>query len=391
MAKLVLAVAAFLLLAVSVQCAIRVPLVKKLSVNDELRIEAHLTGAAPKGYESNSYSVTDGNNGVPVVINNFQNAQYYGLVSIGTPAQNFEVIFDTGSSNLWIPSANCSLFSCYLHTRYNSAKSSSYRANGTSFGIQYGSGPVSGWLSADSVSLGGQLVDQSQTFAEIDNASGLGAAFAIGKFDGILGLAWQSISVDNIPTVFGNLVNQGLDPVFAFYLSRTAGAAAELTLGGTDSNHYTGAITYIPLNHETYWQVSLGGVTLNGKTVSSAPNAVLDTGTSLLAGPTADVTAIAKAVGATPFVNGEYTIDCSKVPGLPQIIFNLNGNKFALAGSDYILTISQGGVSICLFGMMGIDMPPSVGPIWILGDVFIRRYYTVFDWGNKQIGLAEAK
>jgi hypothetical protein len=40
-------------------------------------------------------------NGVPVVINDFSNAQYYGPIAVGTPGQVFNVIFDTGSSNLW--------------------------------------------------------------------------------------------------------------------------------------------------------------------------------------------------------------------------------------------------------------------------------------------------
>jgi len=230
----------------------------------------------------------------------------------------------------------------------------------------------------------GALMDTSQTFAQITDASGLGLAFLIGKFDGILGLAWESISVDGVPTVFQNLVQAGLDPVFSFYLSGTDGSQGELLLGGIDSTHYTGPITYIPLIHETYWEVALTNMTLNGKSLTAATRAVLDSGTSLMAGPIAEVAALAKAVGATPFVNGEYTIACSLVPTLPQVIFNLNGTPFPLNGTDYTLNV-QG---ICLFAFMGIDIPAPMGPLWIMGDVMIRKYYSVFDWGNKRIGLA---
>ena len=79
-----------------------------------------------------------------IVINDFQNAQYYGLVYLGSPPQKFEVIFDTGSADLWVASANCT-YSCGFHTRFNNVKSTSYVPNGRLFNITYGSGSVKGF------------------------------------------------------------------------------------------------------------------------------------------------------------------------------------------------------------------------------------------------------
>ena len=79
---------------------------------------------------------------VPIELNSKSDAQYYGPITIGNPPQTFQVLFDTGSSNLWVPSSECPYWqiSCDLHTKYYSAQSKTYKANGTKFSIQYGSG-----------------------------------------------------------------------------------------------------------------------------------------------------------------------------------------------------------------------------------------------------------
>jgi hypothetical protein len=127
-----------------------------------------------------------------VQILNFADAQYYGPVSIGTPKQNFTTVFDTGSSNLWVPSTLCSFFSlgCDFHTKYNAQKSSTYTANGTAFSIQYGTGALVGVISQDDVTLGGLTVKQ-QGFAQATKEPGI--TFLVARFDGILGMAWQRI------------------------------------------------------------------------------------------------------------------------------------------------------------------------------------------------------
>lgn len=98
-----------------------------------------------------------------IVINDYENSQYYGEISLGTPEQTFEVIFDTGSSDLWVAGSKCD-DSCGRHAKYDSSASSTYKANGTSFDIMYGSGPVSGYQSVDTMNMGGLKVSE-QMFA----------------------------------------------------------------------------------------------------------------------------------------------------------------------------------------------------------------------------------
>jgi len=356
----------------------RIPIKKMKSMSDVYR-ENNLHYVNPTGLK---YTGTGGDN---IPLHDYQNAQYYGPISVGSPAQNFNVIFDTGSSNLWVPSSTCT--NCGSHPLYDSSKSSTYNKNGSTFAIMYGSGPVSGFVSQDATTVG-DITVKYQTFAEINNTKGLGLAYKLGKFDGILGLAFPSISVNHIPTVFENMVNQKLvdQPVIGFYLTSSSGEDGEMVFGGIDKTKFTGELQYAPLTSETYWETKLDSFTINGQSVSTTTKAILDTGTSLLAGPSADVKKIASSVGAKPFFLNpkEYTIDCSKIDTLPDIVVTLGGHKFTLTGKDYVINAG----TTCLFAMTGIDVPAPNGPLWILGDIFLRKYYTVFDWGNKQLGFA---
>jgi saccharopepsin len=108
----------------------------------------------------------------------FMNSQYFTNITIGTPPQSFRVVLDTGTSNLWIPSVQCTSIACFLHAKYDSTQSSTYKANGTAFSSPYGSGTVEGFVSQDKVEVG-DLTIQNQLFAEATKEPGL--AFAFGK------------------------------------------------------------------------------------------------------------------------------------------------------------------------------------------------------------------
>ena len=224
----------------------------------------------------------------PVPVTNFLNAQYFSEIDIGTPAQTFKVVLDTGSSNLWVPSEQCGSIACYLHTTYDSSASSTYKKNGSEFEIRYGSGSLSGFVSQDTVQIGDVKV-KHQDFAEATSEPGL--AFAFGRFDGIMGLGYDTISVNKIVPPFYNMINQGLldEPVFAFYLGNTAngdGDESEATFGGVSKDHYTGKLTKIPLRRKAYWEVDLDAITFGDATAElENTGVILDTGTSLIALP----------------------------------------------------------------------------------------------------------
>ena len=294
-------------------------------------------------------------------IKDYANAQYYGAISIGNPPQSFQVIFDTGSSNLWVPKVGCSHCGNPLFgskSKYDHDSSQSYVEDGGEFAIQYGSGSVSGFFSQDTVTLADDLAVQSQRFAEVQDAGGLGLAYAFGKFDGILGMGFTSISIDNTPTVFESMIQQNLvdQPMFSFYLGDNA--PGELMFGGYDASKFTGELTTVKLLSATYWEIGLDGVKAGDyHSESNAGDkpmtAIVDSGTSLLVGPKKEVTKLAKAVGATANFMGEYTVDCSTLDSMPDIVFTIDGKEYTVPGGKAVIQ-AQG---TCLFAFMGVDFP----------------------------------
>jgi len=331
-----------------------------------------------------------------VPLTDYQDAQYYGPVSIGSPPQHFTVVYDTGSSNLWVPSTHCSALACLLHSRYTSAKSSSFKANGTIFHIQYGSGSLDGLISSDIVNIGG-LAIKDQGFAEATALPGI--TFLVAKFDGILGLGFDSISVDGVTPPWYNLLAQGLvkEPVFSVWLSKDPRGqnGGQLFFGGTSSAYYTGDIAYSPLTEKTYWQFEMSDFLVGGTTQGYCPGGVCkviaDTGTSLIAGPSNLINELNRKLGAINFINGESVFaSCEKAFTSPVITFVISGKSYDLSPKDYVIQSSANQTTECISGFLGIDIPAPTGPLWILGDVFISTYYTVFDYGNSRVGFAKA-
>lgn len=332
------------------------------------------------------------NGSIPEMLNNYLDAQYYGTIEIGTPPQEFRVIFDTGSSNLWVPSKRCSIFNiaCMLHHKYDRTRSSTYVSNETEFSIQYGSGSVSGLLSTDDVTI--TVSVKGQTFGEAIKEPGF--AFVMAKFDGILGMAFKSISVDGVTPLFDNMIAQKLvpEPVFSFYLERNASSpiGGELLLGGTDPKYYVGEFNYANLTHKTYWQFKVDSIGMGSlKICNNTCQAIADTGTSLLVGPSAEVAEINKLLGGAKMPGGTYLVSCEKIPTFPPIDFVINGKPMRIESTDYVLQMTSFGRTVCISGFLGMDLP--VPSLWILGDVFLGKFYTTFDVGNARVGFATAR
>jgi len=340
-------------------------------------IRAHARHLAMK------YGFSDGGDDIPLV-NDFNNT-YYGPITIGTPAQQFTVVFDTGSSNLWVPSIQCD--SCQPHRQYDSSESSTYVKNGSSFAIRYGTGSCSGFVSEDTVTVGG-LEAKRQLFAEITEESSI---FNKADMDGILGMGYPSDSVNGITPVFNTLVeeDQVSQDLFSFYLSgdESSSVGGSLNIGGIDSDHFTGEIVYHDVVEELHWTLEMSKVSY-GEAVASASSqkAIIDSGTSLIGAPFEIADKINSWMGGTSIGQGLYAVDCSTVSSLQDLAFKFNNVEYTLSPEDYIFKgKDQEGQVLCVSSIQ------AGAPFWIMGDTFMRKYYTVFNFGDNTVGFAEAK
>uniref|UniRef100_A0A667ZZZ8 pepsin A n=1 Tax=Myripristis murdjan TaxID=586833 RepID=A0A667ZZZ8_9TELE len=350
------------------ECFHKIPLIKGKTARETLQEKGlwdeyrkqHPYNPMAKFYQSGTEPMT-----------NDADLSYYGVISIGTPPQSFSVIFDTGSSNLWIPSVYCNSQACQNHRKFNPQQSSTFHWGSKPISIQYGTGSMTGYLATV---IDGDIVQTEAPF------------MAHMQADGILGLAFQSIASDNVVPVFDNMIKQSLvsQSLFSVYLSGNSEQGSEVVFGGIDSSHYTGQVTWIPLTSATYWQIKMDSVTINGQTVACAGGcqAIIDTGTSLIVGPTNDINNMNSWVGASTNQYGEAVVNCQNVQSMPDVTFTLNGHAFTVPASAYVSKNYYG----CNtgFGQGGSDQ------LWILGDVFIREYYAIFDVQAQYIGLAKS-
>jgi len=324
-----------------------------------------------------------------IPISSFKTAQYFGPITIGTPAQDFVALFDTGSSNLWMPQKGCKSCGRHKGNFYDASASSTYKSNGTAFAIRYGTGSLKGIIAGDVVNAGG--ISAAMQFGEAQVEPGL--TFKEAKFDGIFGLGWPTIAVDGVDPPVNVFIGDGdLDQqVFCFSLGKTDKQKGELMIGGIDQTKFSGQLQYTDVTRRAYWQVAMPSMTIKGQKITSVNTAIVDSGTSVIIGPVADITKIAQSVGATLVAHNEYTVDCDAT--LPDVEVTLGENP----SQQIKLTIPGEGLKIkvcvlfqceCLFGMAGMDIPAPMGPLWILGDVFMRNYYSVFDVKNSRVGFA---
>jgi len=161
-------------------------------------------------------------------------------------------------------------------------------------------------------------------------------------------------------------------------------AFGEIDVGNTPT-HYTPPLLSAPQDALQpalgYWCTSVTGISVGGVAQPGTTGiiGVIDTGTSLIAGPPDIVNPIIAQINASS--------DCSNVASLPSIAFTMTmdggvSHDFALTPEQYTVRIpggGPGGADLCQCGLFAFDAGEGLLPIWILGDPFIRSYFVAFN------------
>ncbi|GAN08429.1 aspartyl proteinase [Mucor ambiguus] len=354
---------------------------------------------------------------------NNEGAEYLINISVGTPAQNFTVSLDTGSSDLWVPSTSCSEKEC-PYSRFDPSKSStlSIVKDTPPFYIAYGIGSVNGTFAKDNVRLGDAHISQ-QIFGLASSTQDL-ILMSSSPSNGILGLGYPALTTGNVkydPFLF-RLHKEGLiqEPLFSISMGSVhdQGWTGELLLGGTNPEKYVGEIAYEPVwGENTYWMV--GGKSVHivkettqsevmlNNTFASVRGLIIDTGTTLTYMDHALADEIVRMVAGNVVLDqmsGVYLIDCGVRGDATTdyfLEFTMEKTKLVIPINDLILPLVGGaGVGgpderdLCMFGIApwmttGTSQKMNEKGWILIGDSVLRSTYLVFDMKNHQIGFAK--
>jgi len=364
---------------------------------------------------------------------------YFGNIYVGTPAQPFTVVFDTGSGHFIIPSKKCESEPCGLHRRYDRGASSSAvdvdhdgnlvpadAEERDQVSVAFGTGDVVGEFARETTCLSLYPASGTASVNEVpENGSSVtipGAdctrlrvvfatemtaePFSDFEFDGVLGLGLESLALDPEFSFMGQMsrLNGFMDSSFGVFVSMDDRVPSEITFGGYDSRRVAGELQWMDVHKPElgYWLLRIRNVTIGGEPLEMCQQgdctAIADTGTSLLGVPKQAAQHIhwllARNVDEDP---GE--MDCTSHPG-PDIVFDLGGGfEITLKAEDYsrpaglrvITNATNETQFICRAQLLPVDEGPALGDkAWILGEPALRKYYSAYDWGRSRLGFAPA-
>lgn len=311
-------------------------------------------------------------------------ALLYGTIYVGTPPQEFRVLFDTGSNNVVLPSRKCQSAACLSHSTYDASSSATARTpTAQQVSFVFGVGRVTGNFTEDKVCLGPDEIACAKT-SLVEATEMSDEPFSLFPYDGLVGLGLPSATSATGADLMGNLAQERAlkSNRFAVWLATEADREdSEVTFGEmSESRVGSPSFVWLPLSTTTsgMWQVTMTDVTANMVPLRLCEDvgceAAFDTGTAVLGGPKRIIDAVLTALSVQK--------DCSNFNTLPMLGFAFPGFTLNLDPSDYVAKTPEG----CYPQFLAVETP-----LLLLGSPFLRRYYTVYDRESLRVGISFAK
>ncbi|KAK4167346.1 aspartic peptidase domain-containing protein [Cladorrhinum sp. PSN259] len=310
---------------------------------------------------------------------------YFIKVRLGSGQVPFYMLLDTGAANSWIMGSECKEDACLMHNMFDASGSKTWQTSNADFSISYGTGSLTGVVGNDTAIFAGRTFD-----LQFGVANHTAEDFKHFAFDGILGLA-MSNSVTG--TFMLSLKQKKVfeNNMFGISLNRDSDGVndGQVTFGGVDKAKYTGEITYTNVpeaeKKRGEWTIPMDGAGANGKSANIAGRiAAIDTGTSMIFAPPEDTEAIFKNIpgSVTNSSKGyrEYVVPCdTKMP----IELTFSGVTYEISSKDWLGPEFE---NECRARIYGYTLSPNT---WLIGDVFLKNVYSVFDGDKMRIGFAK--
>ncbi|KXJ96917.1 aspartic peptidase domain-containing protein [Microdochium bolleyi] len=301
---------------------------------------------------------------------------YFIDAKLGSKQKSLYMLLDTGASTTWVMGEGCQSEACNIHNSFGPDDSSTYTDTGAEFSVNYGSGSVTGHVIKDKMSIANLEVTMEFGAANVTSSD-----FKQFPFDGILGLSM------NTKSFLASLKDSGLvkSNTFGISLARAADGVndGEIAFGGPNPSKYTGDISYTKVSSGNSWVIPMDGVVVNGSPAKvNGLTAYIDTGTSYGFGPVSAVEAIFTQIeGAKPTTTEKivWSVPCD---AKADVAITFSGKSWQISAKDLIAKSSSGGCEGRIFGREVVQ------GAFLLGDVFLKNVYSVFDMDERRIGFA---
>lgn len=306
---------------------------------------------------------------------------YICTIKVGASGKAMQMLIDTGAANTWIMGSDCSSEPCLDHNTFGAKDSTSLRVTDTEFSLAYGSGAVSGLIFNDTVKMADFSIPLS-----FGSASVVSNEFSFYPMDGILGLGRSASRSVEVPTFMEVIDNRNVlqKNLLGIHLQRNSDGSTdgELNFGSPNTNRYTGDVSYTStVKGSDLWEIPIDDAAVNGVKCSfSGKTAIIDTGTSFLLLPPGDAQRIHKLIPGSHQEGEIFNVPClASVP--VQII--ISKITYIIPPKDYLGKPVPGG-NLCASKIIGKN---TFGPDrWLVGDVFLKNVYTIFDFDQDKIG-----